>query len=563
MVTDDMALVLEYAQANSEQAFGALVSRHVNLVYSVALRQVRDPHLAEEISQNVFIILARKANSLSPKTILSGWLCRTARYISADALRTQRRRQAREQESQMQSISSESDSAAWNQIGPLLDEALNGLEEREHDAVVLRFFDGKQLKQVGAEMGTTEDAARMRVNRGLEKLRKFFMKRGVTLSATAITGAVAANSVQAAPAGLAATITAATFSGATITTAALAAATKAVTMTALQKTLLAAFLVAAAGVGIYEARQAAQLRAEDQALQQQHSTLTEQLQQLQRAYDDATNKLTFLSDENERLNRNSAEVTRLRSEVASLRAGRNAALEKIALDQTTTSTNSIEQILKILWDKDATEAGDHRRVDAAGQLRKMGPQALQGLAAFRELLHSGNQETSYAGARALAFTSEANPEVFRELSSALSDADPQVRDAASHGVDLVLGYQINNEFANVDTDSTLPTLVQNLRDPDRTVRADTAQTIQRYIERQNASGKSAEPALVVPALIQNLADEWGYARLNAANALREYGDDAKAAIPQLTILLQDPDPQVQGAARNALKRISRVNSPQQ
>jgi hypothetical protein len=334
-------------------------------------------------------------------------------------------------------------------------------------------------------------------------------------------------------------------------------------MTTLQKTLLAAFFVAAAGIGIYEARQAAQLRAEDQALQQQQSALTEQIQQLQRAYDDATNKLTLLSDENERLNRNRAEVTRLRSEVASLRAGRNAALEKVAIDQTTTSTNSIEQILKILWDKDATEAGDARRYNAAGQLRKMGPQALQGLAAFRELLHSGNQETSYAGARALAFTSEANPEVFQELSSALSDADPQVRDAASHGVGLVLGYQINNEFANVDTDSTLPTLVQNLRDPDQTVKADTAVTIQRYIERQNASGKSAEPALVVPALIQNLADEWRDARLDAANALREYGDEAKAAIPQLTILLQDPDPQVQGAASNTLKRISRVNSLQQ
>jgi RNA polymerase sigma factor (sigma-70 family) len=136
MVTDDMALVQEYVQTNSEQAFGALVSRQVNLVYSVAMRQVRDPHLAEEIAQNVFIILSRKAKSLSPKAILSAWLCRTARYIAADTLKTQRRRQLREQESQMRSISNESDSAAWNQIAPLLDEALNCLEEREHDAVV-------------------------------------------------------------------------------------------------------------------------------------------------------------------------------------------------------------------------------------------------------------------------------------------------------------------------------------------------------------------------------------------------------------------------------------------
>src|SRR5450756_541728 len=137
MISDDMPLVREYAQSNSEQAFATLVSRHVNLVYSVALCQVQDPHLAEEINQSVFIILAAKAKSLSPKTILSGWLCRTARYVSGRALRTERRRQFREQESHMQSLLNEPDSTAWNQIAPLLDEALNCLGENEHDAVVL------------------------------------------------------------------------------------------------------------------------------------------------------------------------------------------------------------------------------------------------------------------------------------------------------------------------------------------------------------------------------------------------------------------------------------------
>src|SRR6266566_7911066 len=153
MMSEDMALVQEYAESNSEQAFATLVSRHVNLVYSVALRQARNPHLAEEITQCVFIVLARKAKSLSPKTILPGWLCRTARYISADTLKIQRRRQFREQESHMQSILNESDSDVWEQIAPLLDEALNCLGEKEHNAVVLRFFEGKDLKQVGASLG--------------------------------------------------------------------------------------------------------------------------------------------------------------------------------------------------------------------------------------------------------------------------------------------------------------------------------------------------------------------------------------------------------------------------
>jgi RNA polymerase sigma factor (sigma-70 family) len=202
MMTDDMTLVREYARGNSEEAFAALVSRHVNLVYYVALRQVRDPHLAEEIAQAVFIILARKAGSLGPKTILSGWLCRAARYASADALKNQRRREHREQEAYMQSILNESESDAWMQIAPLLDTAMAQLGDKNHNAVVLRFFEGRNFKDVSAALGTSEDGAKMRVNRALEKLRKFFTRRGITLSAAVIAGAVSANSVQAAPAGL-------------------------------------------------------------------------------------------------------------------------------------------------------------------------------------------------------------------------------------------------------------------------------------------------------------------------------------------------------------------------
>jgi RNA polymerase sigma factor (sigma-70 family) len=209
MLNDDLTLLREYARRNSEEAFAALVSRHVNLVYSVALRSVRDAHLAGEITQAVFIILARKADSLGDKTILPGWLCRTARYASANALTIQRRRQRREQEAYMQSTLNEpAHEETWNQIAPLLDGAMEQLGRKDHDALVLRFFENKTFAEVGATLGASEDAAKMRVNRALEKLRKFFTKRGVSSTTAIIAGTISANSVQAAPIGLVKTISA-------------------------------------------------------------------------------------------------------------------------------------------------------------------------------------------------------------------------------------------------------------------------------------------------------------------------------------------------------------------
>src|ERR1700761_3047711 len=201
---NDLTLLREYARDNSEEAFAALVSRHINLVYSVALRSVHDSHLAEEITQAVFIILARKAHSLGDKTILSGWLCRTARYASSNALTIQSRRQQREQEAYMQSLVNETvPDETWNQISPLLDTAMGRLRKKDHDALVLRFFEGRNFKEVGDAMGTSEDAAKMRVGRALDKLRKFFSKRGVTSTTAIIAGTLSINSVQAAPATLA------------------------------------------------------------------------------------------------------------------------------------------------------------------------------------------------------------------------------------------------------------------------------------------------------------------------------------------------------------------------
>ena len=203
---DDIALLRAFAATESEAAFTALVQRHINLVYSTALRSVGSAHAAEEISQAVFIILARKAKSLGAKTILAGWLHQTTRLTAANFLRGEIRRQKREQEAYMQSTLNEPDTNVWPQIAPLLDDALGKLGERDRNALVLRFLENKSLAEVGAALGASEDAAKMRVNRALEKLRKMFGKRGVTLSAALIAGAVTACSVQAAPMGLAATI---------------------------------------------------------------------------------------------------------------------------------------------------------------------------------------------------------------------------------------------------------------------------------------------------------------------------------------------------------------------
>jgi len=205
MEASDMDLLSEYVHAHSEQAFRTLVERHVNMVHAVALRQTALPHLAEDVTQAVFIVLAEKAPGIPPGTILAGWLFRATRFAAANVKRSEARREHWEQKAgQMEpTISTDPDP---EQIAPLLNEALEELPELDRAAILLRFFQSKSMQEVGCTLGTTESAAKMRLSRAVEKLRRIFRKRGLVVPASVLLAVLSAQAAHAAPAGLAGSV---------------------------------------------------------------------------------------------------------------------------------------------------------------------------------------------------------------------------------------------------------------------------------------------------------------------------------------------------------------------
>jgi RNA polymerase sigma factor (sigma-70 family) len=338
----DSQLLRTYAERKLEPAFTELVHRHVDFVYSAARRMVRDPHLAEDVTQGVFVALAKQAPELADRTTLAGWLHRTAQNIAAQTVRTIERRRAREQESfAMSEHISTSPDVSWEQIEPHLDAALGELNDADRDAVVMRYFHKKSAAEIASILGISDDAAQKRVSRAVERLREFFAKRGVTVGAGGLVVVISANAVQAAPVGLAVTISAAAIAGTAATTSTfIAATTKTIAMTTLQKTLVTATVAVLAGAGIYEAQQAAQLREQIQMLQQQQAPLAEKIQELQRDRDEATNQLAGLLADNARMKANPErnELLKLRGEVTLLR--RQAAESVLPKSVRTATTES-------------------------------------------------------------------------------------------------------------------------------------------------------------------------------------------------------------------------------
>jgi RNA polymerase sigma factor (sigma-70 family) len=310
-MTDNQTLLAEYARNGSESAFRELVTRYINLVYSTALRLVGgDTHWAEDVTQTVFISLARRSRTLSGEVMLGGWLYQSTYHVATKSMRAERRRQIRESEAVQMNALQDDSGASLRQVAPILDEAITQLGTEDRAAILLRFFEQRDFRSVGAALGSNEDAARMRVSRALEKLHSILKRRGFTLSAAALGTALASEAVIAAPAGLAVSIS---------TTALVSAAVSGGTLTflkimAMTKLKVAVSAVVVAGVGttlVLEYQTQKKLRDENASLRQQ----IEQLASVQ----EENRRLSNLQASSQLPKEQFSELLRLRGQIGGLR----------------------------------------------------------------------------------------------------------------------------------------------------------------------------------------------------------------------------------------------------
>ncbi len=200
---DDWQLLRRFVEHDSQEAFAALTKRYLGLVYSVCRRELADAETAEDVTQAVFLILARKAPSLRRNVVLSGWLFQTARFAAKNARTRAQRRAAYELKAAeliQQQVTGED--AAWAEIEPVLNQSLAALREGERESVLLRFFQGMSFVETGTTLGVSEEAARKRVTRALEKMRRFFGQEGIVVPGAALAALLSAHAAKAVPAQL-------------------------------------------------------------------------------------------------------------------------------------------------------------------------------------------------------------------------------------------------------------------------------------------------------------------------------------------------------------------------
>ncbi len=315
-MTDDQKLLRQYADDHSESAFGELVNRHIDLVYSAALRVANgDMHLARDITQTVFIDLARKPEKVPRDAVLAGWLHRHTCFTAATAIRAEQRRKAREQTAAEMSSLDDNTEPLWEAVAPQLDRALNQLNPSDRDAIVLRFLKRMDFRTLGATLGVSEDAAQKRVTRALEKLRGTLGLRGVHLSVIALTTLLAANAANAAPAGLAVGVSTVALTAAK-TPGTLLALLKLMASTKTKFAVLGALMLAGAGTPLLIHQQAqAALYAQTTAIQQR----ADEIAQKESGNARLSNSLSRASSRAFPTNQ-STEVLKLRGEIGRLQA---------------------------------------------------------------------------------------------------------------------------------------------------------------------------------------------------------------------------------------------------
>jgi RNA polymerase sigma factor (sigma-70 family) len=210
-MVEDAELLRRYTEQGSQESFAELVRRHLALVYFGALRRTADAGLAADVSQIVFVSLAKNARALRSHSALCAWLFTATRNAAINARAAEERRRKREQEALLmhETSATETASVEWDRLRPLLHEALDALSDQDRRAVLLRFFQERSFAEIGRTLRLTEDAARKRVDRALGTLETALSRRGVTSTAAAITGALTAEALAVPPVALLGTIPAA------------------------------------------------------------------------------------------------------------------------------------------------------------------------------------------------------------------------------------------------------------------------------------------------------------------------------------------------------------------
>jgi len=332
-MTPDRELLQQYAATDSEEAFAELVRRHVNLVYSAALRQVNgDAHLAKDVAQTVFTDLARHAGSLARRETLAGWLYTSAHFTAAKIVRGENRRRARE-EKFMSEPGSEPAEADWGKIRPVLDAAMHDLKDSDREVILLRYFENRPFAEVGAKLGLNENAARMRVDRAVEKLRGILTRRGIA-TAVPLASILSANAIQTVPAGLAATLT-----STSLAAGGAGAFTLFKIMTATQIKLgISVILVASAATALV-------VQHQDRLAGENHS-LRQQISQLEGDNESYSNRLASAGAPQKLSDDQLNELLKLRGEVAVLRQqAANADKASAEIDAANQKTDKAEKKL--------------------------------------------------------------------------------------------------------------------------------------------------------------------------------------------------------------------------